>query len=77
MPSGKEAVAYGDECWSRVMMDWNAWRNEGRTQHRNWWPDLYRAWCQRRGIEPDPSVLAFATNYESQRADLKQVAVLT
>jgi len=69
-----EARRYGDECWSKVLMDWNRWREEGLTQHHNWWPDLYRAACERQGITPDPYVLAYATSYESTRADLKAIS---
>ena len=67
----QEAVRYGDECWSRVLMNWEHWRQEGLTQHRNWWPDLYRAACQRWGVEPDPAVLAYSVTYQTVRADLK------
>ena len=67
----QEAVRYGDECWSRVMMNWETWRQQGLTQHRNWWPDLYREACRRWGIEPDPQVLAYSTTYQTVRADLK------
>lgn len=74
MPSAKEAVEYGDQCWSKVVGGWKQWQQDGLTQHRNWWPDLYRAWCQNRGITPNPDVLAFDTTYETQRADLKQLA---
>ena len=69
----KEAVRYGDECWSKVLMGWRQWRDEGLTQHRNWWPDVYLAACQSWGVEPDPKVLAFNTSYETVRADLKQL----
>jgi hypothetical protein len=69
----QQAVRYGDECWSRVLIDWESWRQQGLTQHRNWWPDLYRAACQRWGLEPDPKVLAYATTYQSVRADLKEL----
>jgi hypothetical protein len=69
----QEAVKYGDECWSRVLMNWENWRAEGLTQHRNWWPDLYRDACRSWGIEPDPEVLAYATTYQSVRADLKEL----
>lgn len=69
----QEAVRYGDNCWSKVLMNWENWRQQGLTQHRNWWPDLYRAACQRWGIEPDPKVLAFNTTYQSVRADLKEL----
>src|SRR5882762_425522 len=54
----QEAVRYGDECWSRVLMNWENWRQKGLTQHRNWWPELYREACRHWGVEPDPKVLA-------------------
>ncbi|HWX19642.1 MAG TPA: hypothetical protein VN578_07020 [Candidatus Binatia bacterium] len=69
----QQAVRYGDECWSRVLMNWENWRQEGLTQHRNWWPELYRSACQRWGTEPDPAVLAYSTTYQSVRADLKEL----
>lgn len=69
-----KAVAYGDECWSRVLMNWNAWRDEGLTQHRNWWPEVYSEACASWGIEPDPAILAYNTTYESVRADLKDIS---
>ncbi len=69
----QEAVRYGDECWSRVLMNWEAWRQQGLTQHRNWWPELYRDACAHWGIEPDPKVLAYATTYQAIRADLKEL----
>ena len=67
----KEAVAWGDQCWSKVVMGWRQWRDEGLTAHRNWWPEVYGEFCARQGITPDPAVLAFDTSYETQRADLK------
>jgi hypothetical protein len=69
----QQAVRYGDECWSRVLMNWENWRQQGLTQHRNWWPQLYRTACQRWGIEPDPKVLEYSTTYETVRADLKEL----
>ncbi len=67
----QEAVRYGDECWARVLMNWDNWRRDGLTAHRNWWPDLYRAACEHWGIQPNPKVLAYSTTYQSIRADLK------
>jgi len=64
-------VRYGDECWSRVLMNWDNWRKAGLTRHRNWWPDVYRAACVHWGIEPEPGVLAYDVTYENVRADLK------
>lgn len=72
--SQTEALAYGENVWSRVLVDWSKWRNEGKTEHRNWWPDVYRKACQNWGTEPDPALLAYNTTYENTRADLKQVA---
>src|SRR5678815_6124924 len=61
----QQAVRYGDECWSRVLMNWENWRTQGLTQHRNWWPDLYREACRHWGTEPDPAVLDYNTTYQS------------
>ena len=74
MPGPHEAVEYGDRCWSRVLMGWTEWRDSGRTTHRNWWPDAYREYCVRNGVEPDPRALAYGTSYESVRADLRDLA---
>ena len=69
--SPKEAVDWGDRAWSKVLVGWRQWKDEGLTEHRNWWPDVYAEFCAAQGIEPDPAVLAFDTTYEMQRADLK------
>ncbi len=69
----QEAVRYGDQCWSRVLMNWENWRQQGLTQHRNWWPEVYREACKHWGIEPDPAVLAYSTTYQTVRADLKEL----
>jgi len=74
MPSAHEAVAYGDRCWSKVLMGWEEWRRQGLTQHRNWWPETYRQFCDRNGIQPHPSALAYATTYQETRADLRAVS---
>jgi hypothetical protein len=71
--NAQEAVRYGDECWSRVLMNWESWRQQGLTQHRNWWPEVYRAACRHWNVEPDPAVLAYSTTYQTVRADLKNL----
>ncbi|HSU31973.1 MAG TPA: hypothetical protein VLJ11_12145 [Bryobacteraceae bacterium] len=68
-----EAMAYGDKALSKLYLNWNKWKQEGLTEHRNWWPDLYRVACARWGITPDPKLLAYHISYESLRADLKNV----
>ena len=72
--SPKDAVEYGDRAWSKVLVGWRQWRDEGLTAHRNWWPDVYLAWVRAQHLSPDEKVLAFATTYETQRADLKTLA---
>lgn len=69
-----EGIRYGDECWSKILMDWQGYRQRGLTQHHNWWPDLYRTYCRLRGVPPDPAALAFAETYEHIRPDLKTIS---
>jgi len=71
--NAQAAVRYGDECWSRVLMNWENWRLQGLTQHRNWWPELYDAACRHWGTKPDPAVAAYSTTYQTVRADLKEL----
>ena len=70
----KEAIEYGSQCWSKVLIGWREWQQQGLTQHRNWWPELYATFCERHGLQPDPSALSFATTYETSRADLEKLA---
>jgi hypothetical protein len=69
----KEATAYGDSCWSKVLIDWKSYKNQGLTRHENWWPALYAEWCRVQGCAPDPAVMAYATTYETARADLQEI----
>lgn len=71
--SQQEALAFGDKAWSSALVDWAKWRDEGLTQHNNWWPAIYRQACTHWGIEPDPAILAYNTTYENVRPDMKQV----
>ena len=72
MGNASEATAYGDKSWSKVLIDWNSYREKGLTQHENWWPALYREWCRVQRIEPDPTVLNYHTSYAVVRADLQE-----
>lgn len=69
----QESLQYGDQCWTKVVSQWHAYRDQGLTEHRNWWPELYRAACEQWNIPPDPVALAYNTTYEESRADLKKL----
>ena len=69
----KEALDYGDRCWSRILSNWHTVRDQGLTAHENWWPEIYEQACAAWGEPPDPRALAFAETYEGQRADLRTV----
>jgi hypothetical protein len=70
----KPALDYGDRCWSKVLSHWHDYRRRGLTEHRNWWPELYREACRLWGATPDPRALAFAETYEVIRADLREIS---
>lgn len=70
----KQALDYGDRCWSKITSNWRTVRDRGLTQHENWWPAVYRQACAAGGTSPDPTVLAYAETYEEQRADLQKVS---
>lgn len=69
----QEALDYGDQCWSKVHANWSAWREQGLTQHENWWPGLYTEFCTLHCIDPDPAALAYNRDYSGSRADLEQL----
>ncbi len=71
----KQALDYGDQCWSKILSNWTSVRDQGLTRHDNWWPAIYRQACAAWGVEPDPALLAYGETYENQRADLKTVSV--
>jgi hypothetical protein len=68
-----EAMAFGDRVWNKVLVDWKKWKEDGLTEHRNWWPEVYREACRHWGTEPDARLLAYNKTYENARADLKEV----
>ncbi len=69
-----EALAYGDRCWTKVLSHWHEYKDQGLTEHRNWWPELYKQACANWGQEPDPAALAFCQTYEDSRADLRKLS---
>jgi hypothetical protein len=70
----KQALAYGDQCWSRILSNWRTVLDQGLTRHENWWPGIYEQACRTWNVAPDPAVLAFRETYEGARADLKAVS---
>ena len=70
----REALDYGDKCWSRILSNWQTVKDQRLTNHDNWWPAIYRQACENWGEPPDARALAFDTTYEGKRADLKEVA---
>jgi hypothetical protein len=71
--SQAKAIECGDKAWSSVLVDWSKWREDGLTQHRNWWPEVYQAACRHWGIQPDRRLMGYEKSYETTRADLKPV----
>lgn len=69
----QQSMEFGSESWSKVLSQWREYRDQGLTEHRNWWPEVYRQACIRWGKEPDPNALAFSTTYEETRADLERI----
>ena len=68
------ALDYGDQSWHKVTSHWRDDRDQGRTEHRNWWPEIYETACAIWNVEPDPLALEFCETYEQTRADLKQIS---
>lgn len=69
----KQALAFGDAAWSKVLSNWATVKEKGLTQHENWWPAVYEMACRAAGTTPDSAALAFSETYEGKRADLKDV----
>lgn len=69
----KEALDFGDVAWSKILSNWQTVKEQGLTQHENWWPAVYTMACAAEGASPDADILAFSETYEGKRADLKDV----
>ena len=69
----KQALDYGDQCWTRILSNWQTVLDQGLTEHANWWPEIYRQACVNWNEPPDPKALAFAETYAGARADLRIV----
>jgi hypothetical protein len=69
----KEALDYGDKAWSKITSNWATVKDQGLTDHANWWPDIYSQACAADSKMYDAKAMAFAESYEGKRADLKDV----
>ncbi len=67
------ALAFGDAAWSKILSNWTTVKEQGLTQHANWWPAIYEQACASAGRDPDPAVMAYDETYEGKRADLRGV----
>jgi hypothetical protein len=70
----QKALEYGDRAWSKVLSNWATVKEQGLTNHENWWPAVYAQACAAEGVSPDPAILGFDETYEGKRADLQRVA---
>ncbi len=70
----KAAMDYGSNAWSEALTDtYDEHREQGLTQHENWWPRVYQQACRHWNITPDPGTLAYSTTYRNSRADQKEL----
>jgi hypothetical protein len=65
-----KALEFGDAAWSKITSNWAEVREKGHTRHENWWPEIYKQFCDAAGKEPDADVLAYCETYEAKRADV-------
>jgi hypothetical protein len=71
----RAALDYGDKAWSKILSNWQQVKDQGLTQHENWWPAIYAQACEAWQQPPENQVLNFATTYEGKRADMKDVGM--
>lgn len=65
-----EAMEFGNKAWSKALADsFEKFEDQGLTQHRNWWPEIYAKACAHWGIDPDPGVIQYNTSYRESRPD--------
>jgi len=69
----QEALDFGDKAWAKITSNWASVKEQGLTEHENWWPGIYLQACVAAGAEPDAKVLGYSKTYEGQRADRKTV----
>ena len=72
----KDAVEYGDRCWSKILSNWSGGPRQGPDPARELVAlDLSTGLRPTGGVEPDPAAMAFSESYEARAsADLKAVS---
>ena len=66
----QKALDYGDAAWSKITSNWATVREQGLTEHENWWPTIYSQACAAAGVAPDLNVMSYCETYEAKRADV-------
>lgn len=69
----QEALNFGDKAWTKITSNWTTVKEQGLTQHTNWWPAIYEQACASAGREADPAVRGYDETYEAKRADMRGV----
>jgi hypothetical protein len=69
----QEALDFGDKAWTKITSNWTTVKEQGLTDHANWWPAIYEQACASAGRKPDPQVRGYDETYEAKRADMKGV----
>ncbi len=69
----KQTMEFGSKAWDKAYQEWDKWKTDGLTEHKNWWPEIYAEACKNWKIEPDAKVLAYNQSYKESRADQKEV----
>ncbi len=65
-----EAMEFGNKSWSKALSDsFDSFEKDKLTEHKNWWPEIYKQACKHWGIQPDPKVLSYDTSYRESRPD--------
>ena len=71
----KQALDYGDQCWSKILSNWTERPRPGPDPARELVARHLSPGLRGLGRRARPAVLAFGETYENQRADLKTVSV--
>lgn len=70
----EEAIEFGNNAWSTALKgSYDKFLEEGLTEHKSWWPEIYADACKFWGIVPDAKLLAYDLNYRDTRPDIKKI----